>query len=156
MDIDIAAAHRNVTYNPLSGEFRWIVDKRGPVKAGDIAGSVGAKGYYFVKIEQRKYPAARLAWAMHHGRQPQGEVDHRDGKRLNNRIANLREATRGQNCDNVKGEGVRYEPDRAKWLARICVDRLQINLGRFGSEAEAKAAFEAAKIMLRGDFARGV
>lgn len=154
MDIDLAAAHRNVTYDPATGVFRWKINKRGPVKAGDIAGSIGPKGYWFIKIEQRKYAASRLAWAMHHERQPVGEIDHRDGVRLNNRLGNLREATRGQNCDNVGGKGARYEPERGKWLARICVDRREINLGRFDTEAEACAAYETAKLILRGDFAR--
>ena len=154
MQIDIAAARRNVRYDPETGLFVWLVSKRGPVKAGDVAGSLGAKGYWFVKIEQHKYPAARLAWAMYHGEQPPSEIDHRDGNRLNNRIGNLRPATRRQNCDNVRGEGVRFEPERKKWLARICVDRQQINLGRYETHAEAKAAYEAAKLTLRGDYAR--
>lgn len=154
MEIDIAAARRNVSYDPETGVFRWLISKRGPVKAGDVAGSIGAKGYWFVKIEQRKYMAGRLAWAMHHDEQPAHEIDHKDGNPLNNRISNLRPATRRQNAENVKGSGVRYEASRGKWLARICVDYQQINLGRFDTEAEASAVVRAAKLILRGEYAR--
>lgn len=153
MQIDIAAARRNVSYDPETGVFRWLVSKRGPVKAGDIAGSVGAKGYVFVKIEQKKYPAARLAWAMHYGEQPPPEVDHENRNRADNSIRNLRPATRQQNCDNVGGSGVRFEADRGKWLARICVDYEEINLGRFDTEGEALATVRAAKLTLRGEYA---
>lgn len=154
MQIDIAAARRNVRYDPETGVFVWLVSKRGPIKAGDRAGTIGAGGYRYVKIEQRKYRAGRLAWAMHYGEQPAEEIDHRNGIRDDDRICNLRPATRAQNAENVKGRGVRFEPDRGKWLARICVDRQQINLGRFDTEAEAVAAVTAAKLILRGEYGR--
>jgi hypothetical protein len=141
MLIDIAAARRNVRYDPETGFFYWLVDKRGPVKAGDRAGTVGAKGYLYVKIEQRKYAAARLAW------------DHKDRDRANNRISNLRLATRQQNAENVTGEGVRFEKDRQKWLARVTVEYHEINLGRYDTKAEALAAVNAAKQILRGEYA---
>lgn len=154
MRIDLDAARRNVRYDPETGQFFWLVSKRGPVKAGDRAGSIGAKGYLYVKIEQVKYAAARLAWAMYHNEQPPDEIDHRDGDRQNNQIRNLRPATRQQNAENVTGSGVRYEADRAKWLARITVRYKQLNLGRFDTEADARAAVNAAKLALRGDYAR--
>jgi hypothetical protein len=153
MLIDIAAARRNVRYDPETGFFYWLVDKRGPVKAGDRAGTVGAKGYLYVKIEQRKYAAARLAWAMFHGMNPPDEVDHKDRDRANNRISNLRLATRQQNAENVTGEGVRFEKDRQKWLARVTVEYHEINLGRYDTKAEALAAVNAAKQILRGEYA---
>lgn len=95
-----------------------------------------------------------MAWALFHGEQPPEEIDHRNGVRDDDRIANLRPATRAQNAENVKGRGVRFEADRGKWLARVCVDYRQINLGRFDTEAEALAAVRAAKLLLRGEYGR--
>lgn len=152
--MDLANLHRHLRYDPLTGVFSWRISKRGHRRAGDVAGSLTGKGYWRVKVCQVAYLAHRLAWAMHYGVEPAGEVDHRDGNPLNNRIANLRLATRQQNCENVKGAGVRFEAERGKWLARICVKRRQINLGRYDTEAEARAAYEAAKVAHRGDFAR--
>lgn len=91
---------------------------------------------------------------MYYGREPAGEIDHINGDPSDNRIVNLREATRAQNCANVKGTGVRFEEKRGKWLARICVNYRQINLGRYATREEASAAYEAAKVKHRGEFAR--
>jgi hypothetical protein len=105
-------------------------------------------------VNGRTYIAHRLAWALHYGEEPSLEIDHINGERSDNRIANLRLATRGENCKNVKAAGVRFEADRGKWLARICVDYKQMNLGRFATEQEARAAYAAAKVRYFGEFAR--
>lgn len=151
--IDIALIRSNIAYDSDSGSFTWRVSKRGHRRAGDAAGSM-QRGYRRIKIEQETYLAHRLAWALHYGREPVGEIDHKDGNPSNNRIDNLREATRAQNCQNVKGTGVRYEEDRGMWLARICVDYRQINLGRFKTKKEAMLAYETASKEHRGSFAR--
>lgn len=152
--MDIAALEQHLVYDPLTGVLVWRVSKRGHRRAGDVAGSLNAAGYWRVKVCQVAYLAHRVAWALFYGREPDGEIDHIDGNPLNNRIVNLRLATRAQNCANVKGSGVRYEADRGKWLARICVNRRQINLGRYDTEAEARAAYDVAKVKHRGAFAR--
>lgn len=154
MEIDIDEARRNVSYDPETGRFWWIVSKRGPRKAGDEAGAPGADGSRCVKINQRKHYAHRLAWAMFYGEQPPEEIDHIDRDPSNNRILNLRAATRIQNCQNRGGEGIRFEPDRQRWLARITHGGRQMNLGRFKTESEARAARVAAERALFGEFAR--
>jgi hypothetical protein len=91
---------------------------------------------------------------MYYGVDPSREIDHKDGNPSNNRIGNLREATRRQNCQNVRAKGVRYEPDRKRWVARICIDYRQIYIGRFKTEKEARIAYLAASKSHRGSFAR--
>ena len=39
-------------------------------------------------------------WAWHHGRLPEGEIDHIDGNERNNRIENLREVSGHENRMN--------------------------------------------------------
>ena len=153
--IDLTAAIENVSYDPVTGIFRWLISKRGHRRCGDIAGSKRGNRWR-VKIAQRTYEGGRLAWAIDYGRQPRGEVDHRDGDGLNNRIKNLRECTHFDNCQNRLDRGVRFEPERNKWLARICFNYQQINLGRFVTEREARAAYLAAAKKYRGEFARGI
>jgi hypothetical protein len=46
--------------------------------------------------------AHRLGWALHHGRWPEHELDHGDGDGFNNRMGNLREATRPEQLQNMK------------------------------------------------------
>lgn len=152
--IDIPTAKNRVAYNPETGLFHWLVSNRGHRRAGDLAGSANKRGYWFVKIDQVKYPAHRLAWALFYDVEPNGEIDHIDGDPSNNRILNLREATRQQNCQNLAASGVRYEADRGKWLARASRDGKAVNLGRFDTEAEALAARKTATHLFYGEFAR--
>lgn len=152
--MDIETLKKHVAYDPSTGEFTWRVSNRGHRRAGDPAGSHNAYGYRRIKIAQRTYLAHRLAWAFLTGGWPSAEIDHVNGKRDDNRAVNLREATRQPNCQNVPGAGVRFEPDRGKWLARICVNGRQKNLGRFDTRGAAEAAYAAAKAEHRGEFAR--
>ena len=152
-DIDIDLVKARVLYDPETGVFRWINGHRGPVRAGDVAGS-RVNGYWRIKIDQVTYLAHRLAWAVAHSEMPSKEIDHINGDPLENRLSNLRLASRAQNCSNVRGVGVRYEPSRRKWLARICVNCKEINLGRYDKEQDALAAYQSAKIKHRGEYAR--
>ncbi len=153
MEIDIDGAWKRLTYDPDTGEFRWRANNRGPARAGSLAGSSAPQGYWRVKLDQKAYLAHRLAWAMYYHEQPPAEIDHRNGVRTDNRISNLREATRLQNCQNVSGRGVRFEASRGKWLARICVNYKQINLGRYATEEEARAVYLEACRTHFGEFA---
>jgi hypothetical protein len=158
----ISILRKEVSYDPATGIFRWLISKRGHRRAGDVAGSIHRPWtggpYWRVKINQQAYRAAILAWALHHGRWPRlgYEVDHRDGDGLNNRIRNLRETTHPQNCKNVPGIGIRWEANRRAWLARIGVDRRQINLGRYRKREDAEAAYSRARKKYFGDMARSV
>jgi len=160
MKPDIAYLKTQVSYDPLTGVFTWVVSKRGHRRAGDIAGSIwkSRRGgpYWRVKIDQRAHRAGILAWVLHYGTWPVGEIDHRDGNGLNNRIANLRDATHPQNCQNVPGAGIRYEQDRNRWLARIRVNGHEMNLGRYVNRDDAAAAYKQACVTYRGEFARGI
>lgn len=54
-----------VAYNPATGIFTWLVDRKGRggvVRAGSVAGTIDANGYRVITIDNRKYVAARLAW----------------------------------------------------------------------------------------------
>lgn len=152
--IDVDFLSTRLKYVPETGDFVWIVSNRGNRRAGDRAGSINGQGYWRIKVGQVTYMAHRLAWAMYHGRDSGLEIDHIDGDPLNNKIDNLREATRLQNCRNIKGSGVKYDESRRRWTARITVNYKSYNLGRYHTEAEAIAAVNAARILHFGEFAR--
>lgn len=151
--IDVEFLRTRLRYIPETGDFVWLVSNRGHRKAGDRAGSMNGQGYWRIKVDQITYLGHRLAWAMYYGQDTDLEIDHIDGDPLNNRIDNLREATRWENCSNVKGSGVNYDPKRKRWLARVTHNYKSINLGRFATFEEAKAAVDAAKRVYRGEFA---
>lgn len=50
-----------LTYDPATGEFRWIVS-RGPNRAGNSAGCIDKAGYRIIEIDGKAYRAARLAF----------------------------------------------------------------------------------------------
>jgi hypothetical protein len=87
-------------------------------------------------------------------------VDHINGHGLDNRRANLRLCTIRQNnfnapcrADSRTGyKGVR--PERGKWGARIKIDGVERWLGSFPSIEEAARAYDAAAMLVHGEFAR--
>jgi hypothetical protein len=137
--------HELFRYDPDTGKLYWRHSYRGPIRAGDEAGTINADGYRVVKIRQKRFMAHHIVFAMHNGRWPYPEVDHRNHNTDDNRIQNLREATRLQNCRNLRAKGYRFETARNRWLVRIVINGRQTNLGRYKTEAEAKAVYDAAK-----------
>lgn len=101
-------------------------------------------GYRHGKLCGRTVQAHRVIWKMIYGTEPP-EIDHEYGARADNRIENMRAATRKTNgrnnaipVTNTSGAlGVRWEENRKRWLVRIKVDGRTINLGRFPHLADA-------------------
>lgn len=152
-------------YDEEAGEFFWRKDgargARGHVKAGKRAGSLHrSSGYRMLKINGRRYSEHRLAWFYVHGQWPAGDLDHVDGARANNRIVNLREASRSQNIFNSKlvrsssgVRGVTWNKRERRWKANLKKDQQVIHLGTFETLPDAIAARAEAAKRHFGDFA---
>ena len=146
-------------YDPDTGNFTWKVSRR-KVKAGAIAGSKERK-YLRIGIDGAKYSAHRLAWYYVHQEWPPDDIDH-EKDRTDNRIANLRSATRQQNnanrsiaSNNKTGfKGVCFDKNRNKYQATIMVDGKTRYLGRFDKPEQAHAAYCGAAEKFFGEFAR--
>jgi hypothetical protein len=158
-----------LSYDATSGEFIWKyredASKRvNSLRAGKVAGTVRPDGYVAIKINKRLYLAHRLAWLFVYKKWPPEEIDHIDGDPNNNRIANLRLATRQENNrnvglrkDNSTGiKGVYWYKPYEKFHARIQIDGKGIHLGYFETLEEATAARHAAEIKYYGNFRRVV
>lgn len=145
-------------YNPATGDFLWkrATSHRARVTVGALAGYVTSHGYRRIEIRMQSYLAHRLAWLYVYGYLPSMDLDHRDGDRLNNRIDNLREATRSQNQQNTakfKGASSRYlgvamHKSSGRWQSYISLDGKRRHLGTFDTQEEAYAAYLAAKSVL--------
>lgn len=108
------------------------------------------------------FRAHRAIFLMHHGYLPE-LIDHVDCNKMNNRIENLREATRKQNITNTPvrsnckagAKGVRYVPSNPvrPYQARITVNRKTKHLGSFATKEEAASAYAAAAAELHNEYA---
>jgi hypothetical protein len=158
-----------LSYDRESGQLIWLPCLQMSTTwnsryAGKEAGCVTPLGYRVVAIGKTLFMAHRLAYAHFYGLDPETGIDHADGDRLNNAIANLRPATKSQNAinsrvrsDNKAGvRGVSWRRNRAKWRARIKVDGREIALGCFEKIADADAAYVAAARRYHGEFSRSV
>lgn len=148
------------SYEPLTGVLRWKVRSANCVQVGDEAGCFDDEGYRVVGVNHCRYRATRVIWMMAHGVDPaESVVDHRDNDRANNRLANLRLATNGQNranaCSNNRSglpKGVHKNKNR--FQARINVDGVRKHLGTFDTPELAHEAYCSAAQQQFGEFWR--
>ena len=167
--------HLWFTYEPETGHLYWRDPGAGQFEtlkgyriflakfAGKRAGTLNRLGYIAVYVRSRSILCHRIVWAMANGRDPKGDVDHRDLCRSNNRLSNLREATRSQNCmnkrlraDNTSGiKGVHWHTASQKWAASIAAKGVgTVHLGVFPTKEQASSAYRAAAANLHGEFAK--
>lgn len=86
-----------LAYDLATGIFTWLEDRKGRggvVRAGTVAGTFDAHGYRVITIDNRKYPASRLAWFYVTGVWPSFNLDRVDNDLTNDRFANLRPSAR--------------------------------------------------------------
>jgi hypothetical protein len=118
-------------------------------------------GYAYTKLNGRTFSIHRLLMTLL-GRDLIGlEVDHKNGHRLDNRINNLRIATKSQNRQNVglsttntSGfKGVHFHKHNRRWVAYIG-KRPRVYLGSFSSAEEAAAVYDVAAKKRFGKFSK--
>jgi hypothetical protein len=141
-------------YTPDTGVFVWRVGCR----AGDVAGCPNSHGYRRILINGRSYKEHRLAWLYTEDEWPNGDIDHINGDKSDNRRCNIRLATRSQNIANVRAissvKGVSWDKRKCKWQAQIKINGRNVYLGYFGNPQEAAAAYDFAAYVLFEEFAR--
>lgn len=145
-----------VSYNPSTGEFRREkVNKGGKSKVGDVLGYKENSGYLAFCVCGKKYLAHRLAWLYLHGAWPANQIDHINGIKTDNREANLREATNGQNQQNLKrcrahnkSGFLGVSKNKMRWKAEITTNGNRVHIGTYDTPQEAHAAYILAKSKL--------
>lgn len=152
---------RLLSYDQDTGLFTWNLYKPsngGKVRPGVVAGTPDGKGALLIGINRMRYAVHRLAWFYVHKKWPPHEVDHVNMVQTDNRIVNLRLATKTMNRanqrvrkDSASGlKGVSYIKQRRVWRARI----KNRTIGQFRTMEEAHAAYVAAAQVEFGEFAR--
>lgn len=126
---------------------------------GQILCNMDKDGYIRVRVGGKEYRAHRVIWEMFNGPIPEGMlVDHIDRDVYNNRIENLRLATRQQNNANSMGKYSKsglpkgVTKSRNRYRAKIYYNGETHCLGTYDTVEEAKAAYDEAAEILHGEF----
>lgn len=129
-------------------------------RAGKRAGALSGNGRLFISVPRvGRVNAHRVIWAMFNG-YTADEIDHIDNNPMNNRIENLRPASRSENQANVPGwcesglKGAYFDKRRRTWYSRIAPQGRNINLGTFPTPEMAHAAYVIAASQHFGEYAR--
>lgn len=153
-------------YEPETGKLFWrerptelfesprIAKRWNSIYAGTEAfTTLHATGYVEGRIFGLRYKAHRVIWKLVYGTDPY-EIDHINGQRAFNALANLREVNRQENsrnralCStNTSGvTGVFFHTAASKWVAKIGVGFDHVHLGTFDKFDDAVAARRTAEI----------
>ena len=135
------------SYEPTSGEIFSANGRK-----------VGSKlpiGYVYVTAKNRKILAHRLAWFLHYGVWPDGQIDHINRDRTDNAISNLRVVSPSENAQNtgIKRSnssgftGVVQSCD-GKWYAQIRAGGKRLWLGAYAEKESAAKAYAKARAEL--------
>lgn len=116
------------------------------------------EGYIRVRRDGKEYRAHRVIWEILKGPIPDGMlIDHINGNTRDNRIENLRLATRQQNNINRVKSGQSTLPKGvvkvgARYRARITRNSKTISIGTYDTPEEAGNAYNAYAEELDGEF----
>lgn len=148
-----------LSYDPDTGLFhRLVASNQHPI--GVLSGNLQSNGFVRIVVNGRKFLAHRLAWLYVYGEWPPKGLYHINFNRADNRLSNLRVASRGEirahghaRTDNKLGvRGVRLH-ESGKYIARICCAGKSHYLGLFNTKEEAAEAYRLKAIELFGEHA---
>lgn len=158
----MSKSNNNLSYEEASARY-WYEPETGLIYSKHFKRPVGVfdgGSYVVIQINRKLYKAHRLAWLLHYGEWPTLEIDHINGDKSDNRLSNLREATRQQNILNrrmfknnttgVKG----VSRARNRFRAQLWHNGAPVLSQLFDTLEEAAAAYEAKANELFGEWHR--
>ena len=143
-----------LNYDTETGVFTWVASQSNRVKVGMVAGCDDGHGYFVIRYNGKPYRAHHIAWFLTYGVWPDGDIDHINGNRSDNRIANLRDVSHSVNLQNQRKPqsknssgflGVSRNKAEGKWKATIQTNGKQKHLGYFDDPTIAHNAYLTAK-----------
>ena len=162
-------SNEEITYSRLvevleykkEGTLIWKINTCQWDRVGKVAGTLSKKGYIKIQIDGKIYQAHRLIWFLINKQWPKEEIDHINHDPADNRIENLREASRSMNTKNMSRDRRNTSGHAGvclytrvgkrvglvnKWIAQIVVDTQHKWLGAYATKAEAIEARKAAEV----------
>lgn len=169
-DLTHAEISKLLKYEPETGKLFWLPRTPGMFTVGKCpaeqacnvwnsryanteAFTANAHGYRIGKIYDRTHRAHRVIWLLSHKEWPDGQIDHINGVRSDNRIENLRSVTQAENGKNQRKRrnntsgvfGVAWDKHNRKWRAVIHNDGKSMFLGQFDDISDAAEARKSAE-----------
>lgn len=141
-------------YESETGIFTRICRQSSNAKVGDTPGRLDTHGYLCFYVDGQIHRSHRLAWLYVNGEFPEGDLDHINTIKTDNRIVNLRIADRSENMQNRRSAyannksgflGVYFHKPLNKFTAQIRIDGRNTHLGLFKTPEQAHQAYVAAK-----------
>jgi hypothetical protein len=128
---------------------------------GKEAGSIHPTGYRYVTWLNKSHKVHRLIFLLEHGYLP-SEIDHINNDRLDNRLENLRPASRSENqCNrfllssNSSGyQGVNWHKHAKSWYVRVMKNGKSHIIGYYKDLELAGLVSQEARILYHGKFAK--
>lgn len=133
------------------------------VTVGNNAGCISNTGYLCVGIDRTPFLNHRVIFMMHKGYMPI-MIDHIDGNKLNNKIENLRETTRGQNrmnsklqSNNISGaKNVNWNKKHKKWYVQLSAEGKKLYFGSYFDLNVARFVAETMRHKYHKQFSRSI
>ena len=152
---EIDLVRQVLRYEASTGKMYWTSTVCRNRPAGTEAGHLHLKGHIVIQVNKKRYMAHRLAWLLHHGKEPSGDVDHINGNPADNRIENLRDVTKQINQQNRRSAqknnqsgllGASLHKKTGRWAAQIKLPSgTNRYLGLFDTAEQAHHAYLSAK-----------
>lgn len=141
-------------YDKKSGFVFWKKSRGNKLKIGSVAGSLHRTGYLSLEFLGKPYMVHRVSWLLNYGCWPNGQIDHINGIRTDNRIDNLRDVSPRENSKNCKkhrngnAPGACFDKSQNNYISSIYVNKKQYYLGRFKKKEDAAEYYEMANSLV--------
>lgn len=152
--LTIEEARKRLAYDPDTGKLTWK-QLRNSFRVGEEARSLDVAGYVQVNIAGTVIKGHRLAWFLHYGEWPSDHIDHINGIRNDNRIANLRVVSGTLNTQNKRKAMPKSKTGvlgvvkvGGRYQANIHKNRKKHYLGTYSTAEEAHQVYVLAKRQL--------
>jgi len=147
------------SYSVLEGALYWRKRPSPRASLTSPAGYTDTEGYRVISINGLSYRRHRLIWAYFNSDPGPLEIDHINRIKGDDRLENLRKATRAENSYNTTystnksgAPGVCWHKRDKKW--RVCIKSAgeNVHLGYFDDLEDARRAYIEASIEIHRQF----
>jgi hypothetical protein len=148
MKHSIQSLRENMALDSETGNVYWVKTKSGR-NIKEPIGHIDNEGYLRVIFDGTRYRLHRLVWILHNGQPIEDgcQIDHINGCRTDNRIANLRVVTsRGNNMNRLTHRsgrlvGAHFHKASGRWTSSIRLNGKPKSLGYYDTEVDAHNAY---------------